>query len=121
MKKLFLSVVLTLTSATSFATSIMPHKKIVAPLQVVKVERNHMFPVETVTLTYMKPCGTSVVGKIVEHVENKVVLGVLGETIPAQAVCLALPSEVEETFSLFSETPLELIILNKREIVLFEN
>ena len=81
--------------------------------QIVKVQDNRMFPVRTVALTAMVPCGSRVLGGFVNPVtENQVEVGVRLATHQGGMFCLAMPRPVEVKVSFHSETPKEVNVLN---------
>lgn len=110
--KNFLMVVVSLVSIGSFAHDVVGDAVAYSPMPVKSIERNHMFPVETVTVTYLRNCGTEKVGVIQEKVSpTQYVIGVLGASTKAALVCFALPTEETETFSLSASVPVNVIVL----------
>lgn len=81
--------------------------------EIVKVEDNQMFPVRTVALTAMIPCGARVLGAYANRVgEEQVEVGVKMAVHQSGMFCLAMPRPVQLQVSFHSETPARILVRN---------
>ncbi|MBL6989974.1 MAG: hypothetical protein ISR65_09360 [Bacteriovoracaceae bacterium] len=89
------------------------------PAQVIKVESNQMFPVETIRLTVKVPCGLQA-EKFEEEdfASSTATIGVLLPNTPVY--CLAMPHDETFMFSVTTFTPIDLTILGVSEDTKYE-
>lgn len=81
--------------------------------KIVSVKDNRMFPVRTVALTAMQPCGSRMLGAYAVPVsEGRVEVGVKLAVQAGGAFCLALPRPVSQQVAFRSEAPAEISVRN---------
>lgn len=81
--------------------------------EIVGVKDNRMFPVRTVALTAMQPCGSRMLGAYAVPVSaGRVEVGVRLAVRAGGAFCLAMPRPVGLQVAFRSETPAEISVRN---------
>ena len=113
-KTLFAMALVSIFAVSAQASNAHLNKPMTVTAQVVEATTDGMFPVQTVSLSVMKPCGSKIVGGFQQKLRHNVVrVGVqIQHPAPGQAVCLALPRKVTVPVKIFADQPVRIFVQN---------